>query len=352
MLLYCQWLKNHLVSEDWIVDSIAPFKVFGKGQSQGSLAKWLGYIDKYIIFPLYLLFWVRFRYDRIHICDHSNAMYVSFLNRSQLSITCHDMLAIDSAKGKYRQRCVSRTGQLQQKWISYGLRQIRHIVCVSRKTQKDMMESLGIEADVMEVIYNPLNRSFKKVPPELVSSNLREMGIHGPYFLHVGGDLWYKNRLGVLRIFDELCSRMDGEDLKLVMVGAPWPAEMTSFVEEHKLRDKVLSLVGVDDERLSLLYQGAEALLYPSLEEGFGWPIIEAQAQACPVITSDRDPMREIAGASALLVDPLDTEGAAQKILSHFESLKDQEEGGLRNLERFSVDQIAQQYQSSLLRLL
>jgi glycosyltransferase involved in cell wall biosynthesis len=85
-------------------------------------------------------------------------------------------------------------------------------------------------------------------------------------------------------------------------------------------------------------------LLFPSIEEGFGWPILEAQACGCPVITNRRPPMSEVAGKGAILIDPSDIEASASTILL---GLKDRERlraEGFRNLERFDPEAIAEQY--------
>ena len=103
----------------------------------------------------------------------------------------------------------------------------------------------------------------------------------------MGGNQWYKNRLGVLRIFSILTKLPVGGSLKLLMVGKPWTLEMRRFVLEHGLSDATLELTGVAEEDLRALYSMASVMIFPSFQEGFGWPIIEAQACGCPVATSN-----------------------------------------------------------------
>ena len=76
----------------------------------------------------------------------------------------------------------------------------------------------------------------------------------------------------------------------------------------------VIEVVEPSDEDLRSLYSGAAALLFPSLYEGFGWPLIEAQSCGCPVITSNRSPMTEVAGSAALYIDPANESAAAALI--------------------------------------
>jgi glycosyltransferase involved in cell wall biosynthesis len=86
--------------------------------------------------------------------------------------------------------------------------------------------------------------------------------------------------------------------------------------------------------------------LFPSREEGFGWPILEAQACGCPVITTDRAPMTEIAGTAAILIDSDDTRDAAQCILKDQYRFPQLKEEGLRNVERFTVKKAMDEYES------
>jgi glycosyltransferase involved in cell wall biosynthesis len=95
---------------------------------------------------------------------------------------------------------------------------------------------------------------------------------------------------------------------------------------------------------LQALYSGAHAMLFPSLDEGFGWPILEAQACGCPVITSDQAPMTEIAGEGAILIDARNPVSAAASIA---EGLRDRDrwiEAGSRNLARFATDAVVSRY--------
>ena len=83
-------------------------------------------------------------------------------------------------------------------------------------------------------------------------------------------------------------------------------------------KTQVRELVSVQNEDLRALYSTATALLFPSFQEGFGWPIIEAQACGCPVITSNRTPMTEVGENAAIYINPDSPEEAAREIAKHF----------------------------------
>lgn len=125
---------------------------------------------------------------------------------------------------------------------------------------------------------------------------------------------------------------------------ALWP-EMHDYITAHKLQSNVIEIVNPSNEDLRTLYSGAAALLFPSLYEGFGWPLIEAQSCGCPVITSNRPPMNEVAGDAALYIDPAEEMTAADLIAANFDQLPLLRPSGLRNAERFHPDQIFPRYE-------
>ena len=108
--------------------------------------------------------------------------------------------------------------------------------------------------------------------------------------------------MGILRSFNLL--QQAGFSCELIMNGKTGPSypQMQEYIQKHKLRVKFLHSLEVDE--LALLLNGAKALIFPSFDEGFGLPIIEAMAVGCPVITSNVSAMPEVAGGAALLVDP------------------------------------------------
>ena len=165
-----------------------------------------------------------------------------------------------------------------------------------------------------------------------------------PFLLHVGGNEWYKNREGLLRIFNVLRALPGCEAYRLVTVGEPWTVPMREYVSQVGLQDRVAELTDVSNDDLRALYSTAVALIFPSLCEGFGWPIIEAQACGCPVFATGRPPMREVGGSAAAYFDPLDELSAARTIA---EGLKDKErlaKRGPENAARFSTDAMVRGY--------
>jgi glycosyltransferase involved in cell wall biosynthesis len=133
----------------------------------------------------------------------------------------------------------------------------------------------------------------------------------------------------------------------MVMVGKPWTEQMRRFVTDNGMIGVTSELSGIGNEDLRALYSTATMLLFPSLDEGFGWPIVEAQACGCPVLTSGRPPMDEVGGAAALYVDPEDTNGAAHAAVAALSNggngLRD---ASIRNASRFDITTMIEGYLS------
>jgi glycosyltransferase involved in cell wall biosynthesis len=299
------------------VRTLRPSVIAGRMALNDSGVKWLGYIDKLILFPHVLreaLEWA----EIVHICDHSNSVYVKHLEGRPHVITCHDLLAIRSAQGEIPEQETRWSGRWLQRMILAGLRGARHVVCVSDATRADlfrMTPDAVREGREVTRIYNGLNYPYSAMDRGESARRLCRLGLTTePFLLHVGGNQWYKNRLGALRIFARLRKSSGMGNLVLIMAGKPWTAEMRQFVCLEELKSCVTELLNVTEEDLRALYSSAELMLFPSLAEGFGWPIIEAQACGCPVITSNFAPMTEIGGDAAIYIDPADPESAATEI--------------------------------------
>jgi glycosyltransferase involved in cell wall biosynthesis len=346
MLRYAQMLQYELNKRGLAVHVVHPPIVLGGFLFfPDLLKKWLGYIDKYLFAPAYLRKQA-VQADIIHVCDHSNAMYLRCAGTKRALVTCHDLLAIFGARGAYPGVKVGFTGRIQQRWIATNLSRAQHVICVSAKTQDDL-ESLapGIRANTA-VIHHHLNWNYAPALPQAIIEEKRKSHLEpeAEYLLHVGGNYWYKNRLGAMKIFFALRKYPRFQDVKLITAGKSWTSEMRRYCQSTGLINEIIERVDVSNEELQALYSGAIALLFPSLEEGFGWPVLEAQACGCPVITSNRPPMTEIAGEGALFIDPSTPERAAQTIAEHAPDLPSLRPAGFRNLTRFAKSQMIERY--------
>ena len=329
---------------------IAPQPFFGKFRGAGSfVAKWLGYIDKFVLFPRQLRrSLAKEKPSIVHIGDHSNSMYGGWIKHTPVVVTCHDLLAVRGALGEETNCPASITGKILQRWILRGLRNADAVVCDSQATETDArrLVSHGAAAPKIELVRLGLNYPFRKLPESDASARLAKIpnfDLNVPFVLHVGSNLRRKNRDGALRIF-ALCK--EKWNARLVFVGDALSPELLSLAENLGISDRVAQVPDASDESLEALYNRAVALLYPSRFEGFGWPVIEAQACGCPVVCSNSGPLPEAAGDAGLFHDPDDEAGFAADLLR----LRDPtqraiwSEKSLRNAERFSTKQMVSHY--------
>lgn len=336
MQRFAEMMEQELSHAGHEVRLIRPVVKLGKFSWPNKLQKWIGHIDKFLLFPSALrraTAWA----DVVHICDHSNAMYVKHVASRPHLVTCHDLLAVRGARGEFPVDPVGFTGKLLQKWIARGLKSAKFIVCVSNATRLDCMRVLDIDASRLEVVYSGLNYPYYPMPIGEAEGRLDRLGMSNKrrFLMHVGSNTWYKNRLGVLKIFAQLV-RQHQRDIDLIFAGRKLTAAMNKFIAEAGIEKRVKQLGAVSNEDLCALYSRAEGLIFPSLEEGFGWPVLEAQASGCPVFTSNRAPMTEIGGDAAVYIYPLLPEQSADVIDQHLDALQGMRERGVANGKKFS----------------
>ena len=325
----------------------APTPTFGKlFGAENVVGKWFAYIDKFVLFPRKLRARIKDRPAIVHVCDHSNAMYAVDVANVPTVVTCHDLIAVRSALGEELHCPVSFTGRLLQRWILRSLRHADAVVCVSKATRDDadQLVSRSGPSPKLETIHNGLNYPYHKLPlPEAMARLKNFPGLELPFVLHVGSNLPRKNRDGVLRIF---ARSKDKWKARLVFAGDVLDAEQFAMAKRLEIADRVVQIKDASDQVLEALYSLAIALLFPSLSEGFGWPIIEAQACGCPVVCTNIPPMPETAGDAGLFHDANDETGFAADILRLNDSANREMWGekSLRNAERFSTARMISRY--------
>lgn len=210
--------------------------------------------------------------------------------------------------------------QLKQKLYldfitKYQLKSATKLIAVSKSTKKDLIKRTQIPEKNIEVIYEGINRDqFKPVKNDSLINTLNKYDLaKRKYFLFVGTIQPRKNLKRLIEAFKVLT--LDSGDLQLVLVGSKgWQSdEIYELPSKLGIKPRVKFLGHIKDQELVALYSGAVALLYPSLYEGFGLPILEAMNCGCPVITSNISSMPEIVGNAALLVNPESTEDLADQ---------------------------------------
>lgn len=230
------------------------------------------------------------------------------------------------------------------------LRRADHIVAVSEATRRDILDS-GIDPGKVSVAHNGANPRFRPAGAEDCRALREEFTGGRPYFLYVGAIHPRKNVARLVRAWS-LFRRESGRPHCLVLLGRmAWMAEdVRQAIEESPFREDILT-VGYQADRLPEFYSAAEALVYVSLFEGFGIPVLEALCCDTPVITSRVSSMPEVAGPAALLVDPEDVtaiSAALRRVAEEPALREDLVAGGRRQRERFSWDLAAEKVWTQL----
>ena len=328
-----------------VVHLIRPTPVFGRlKRGDGGLGKWLGYIDRFLLFPP-LLRWRARGFDVVHIADQGNGMYALMLGHTPSVVTCHDMLAIRSALGEVPENPTRLTGRILQRWTLRGLKRAAHVVCDSEQTQQEWLRIGSPARDDTSVVPVALNYPYHPMDQTETKARLDPLGVgEAPYILHVGGNTWYKNRSGLARIFDALVQHDPFCAFRLVIAGETLQAEVADWLLTRGYGARLIQTGSVDNEDLRALYSGAELLLFPSLQEGFGWPIVEAQACACLVATTNRAPMTEVAGQGAIYLNIEDPVAVASTIAGAWSERDEIIRKGLANVKRFTSERMITAY--------
>lgn len=189
-------------------------------------------------------------------------------------------------------------------------RAARRIVVDSRATARDLIKHFGVAESRIRVAYlgGPSVRDVTPDPEVIARYRLPPR-----YFLFVGTLQPRKNLTRLLEAFARISSS-SGSSVGLVLAGRPGvgASHLPARAEALGLTDRVTWLSYVAEEHKPSLYAGARALVFPSLYEGFGLPVLEAMAWGTPVIASNVSSVPEVAGEAGLLVDPYDVDGLAQ----------------------------------------
>lgn len=188
-------------------------------------------------------------------------------------------------------------------------RRARRLIAVSEHTASEAARLLGIPRDKVDVVYHGVDSEFRPLPGPEVAAFRERRGLPRRFVLFVGT---LEPRKNLTRLIEAFGRVTDGRT-KLVLVGGKgWLCEgVFAKVEELDLGGAVMFPGYVRSEELPFWYNAAMALAYPSLYEGFGMPVTEAQACGTPVLTSSTSSLPEAAGDAAALVDPHDVDAIA-----------------------------------------
>lgn len=277
--------------------------------------------------------WTQFDLPRIYNKLQSNLIFspipeAPIFTKCRYVVTLHDFIPLKFP------RLTSPLTQYYKHYIPHVLNQAEHILSDSESTAKDAIAFYKIPSNKITVV--PLaydNQHFKFL--DLPTKN---------YFLYIGRHDAYKNIGRSLTAFSKLPS-----DYEFWIAGSPDPRFTPSLktqAEELGILDRVKFLSYVSYAELPELINRAIALVFPSLWEGFGLPVLEAMACGTPVITSNLSSIPEVAGEAALLIDPYDESAIAnamKEIITDSQLRNQMRQKGLDRASQFSWQKTASQ---------
>ena len=206
------------------------------------------------------------------------------------------------------------------------------IIAISEETKLDLMKFHDVPEEKIKVIYHGMDQNL---------INCKEKRLHeNPYLLYIGGRKAYKNFETFLKGFSLLDNGID-----LVCTGAPFSEHEINLMNRLGIQNRVFQKFVSDDE-MNNLYFYAEAFVYPSLGEGFGFPILEAYRCSCPCIVSDLMCFHEVGGNGALYFDknsPDDMAYVINNALSDTAKLTRMREEGKKQLAKFTWEKCAKE---------
>jgi glycosyltransferase involved in cell wall biosynthesis len=193
----------------------------------------------------------------------------------------------------------------------FSSRYADRIIAISEATKRDLMGFYGVSGRKITVVYHGYDKRYHQRTEEEILPAIAKYGLERPYFLHVGTLQPRKNIIRLVEAFDRFKER--GRPHQIALVGKKgWLYDsIASAVQKSTSAECIVQPGYVDAQDLPALVDGAEALIIPSLYEGFGLPALEAMASGTPVIASNSSSLPEVVGDAGLLVDPTDVSAIA-----------------------------------------
>jgi len=264
-----------------------------------------------------------------------------FLPKSCKLIPVITDLALYSQKDYYK---VSRVLLWKLQYMYMKKKACRYIA-ISEYTKRDIIKYLGVDEDKIDVISCGISNHFIE-SGEIIKKTacMEEYNIDYPYLLFVGNFNPRKNLKRIIVAFDNVKKKY-GIPHKLIISGEyGWKFNKNEIIKNIKFINDIVFLGFVRDEYLSQLYKGADIFLFPTLYEGFGVPVIEAQYCKTAVITSNISALPEIGGCGALYVNPYNLDEIEDAIVDILNSNVLKEKlitNGNINIRRFSWEESA-----------
>lgn len=279
------------------------------------------------------------RKDKLDLMHFTYFSFPYFYNRPFV-ITIHDLTPLLFKTGRATTLPsplfqIKHTGY--QQLLKRGISKAQSVIVPSESVKKDITTLFGKTlGDKISVTYEGIDIELSKMKED--GSVLKQ--VTKPFFLYVGNSYPHKNVENLLRAFSKLA-----DPIQLILVGPKdfFSSKITEFIQKNKLDSRVIQLFNISQEQKIALYKSAQALVQPSLSEGFGLPLIEAQYFNCPVIASNIVVFDEILPKDTNRFDPLNIDSIvnALRIAS-----RSKPASAKLNTNRFSFEKMTKETQN------
>ncbi len=286
----------------------------------------------------------------LHSMDNSCILQTKKTIKCKRVSTIHDLVVF-----KYPQFFTKKHYYVVKNLLVHAVKNSDHIITVSDSTKRDLLNQFPqLNEAKISVTHLAASKRFKKIESDGLNNTIH---IPSNFFFSLGTQEPRKNVANLVSAFLELKKNKNYENIKLLIAGGEgWLNSNQLLADKEMLQKKGIVVLGFVKERmLPILYSNALAFVYPSFYEGFGLPVLEAMSCGCPVITSNISSMPEIAGDSALYVDPYSIDSiktCLQKIATNSALRNDLSNRAIIQSRKFSWTNTAEKTENAYAKLL
>ncbi len=272
--------------------------------------------------------------------------YLSLKAKTKTVLITHDLAHIH-----YPNEIPFLTKKFYNHYVQKYIERADQIITVSDFTKKDIIQNYGTSSDKIEVVYNACTPNFQPAEDHEKDAIRKKYAEEQAYFFYIGSINPRKNIIRLIKAFDQFKEKTKSP-IKLLLGGRlAWQSgPIKDTFENAKYKSEIKLLGYLEEEELPKVISAAKALVYISLFEGFGLPILEAMYCDTPVITSKVTSMLEVAGDAALMIDPT----SVDEIANAMEEIQDKTfaeslvQAGRKQREKFNWDRSAEQVYNCL----
>lgn len=258
--------------------------------------------------------------DIHHVIDHGYAHLINQFSDGIKCVTVHDLIPLLAHLGKIQGTEKKRNPWLNRYSLSF-IKQFDYVIAPSESTASDLQTYLGVQRDQVSVIPPVIDSCFALQSEAAVDEFAQRYDLPQEHqWLLITGQEFYKNHITSLKVLKKL--RDQGHKIKLLKTGVV-SRQFAQQAHQLGLTDHVRQVYLADAKDLPLAYGFADCLLFPSLYEGFGMPVLEALACGTSVVTSNAGALAQTGGQQVQRSAPLDSDGLAILVANVIDSLPD-----------------------------